>query len=33
MVVESLIEHGEPIPESPSDQMQVTVAPRVAVTV
>ena len=33
MVLESLIEHGEPIPESPSDQMQVTVAPRVAVTV
>ena len=33
MVVESLIEHGEPVPDSPSDQVQVTVEPRVAVTV
>ena len=33
MVVESLIEHGELVPEGPSDQVQVTVAPRVAVTV
>jgi predicted RNase H-like HicB family nuclease len=33
MVVESLIEHGEPVPEGPSDEVQVTVAPRVAVTV
>jgi predicted RNase H-like HicB family nuclease len=33
MVVENLIEHGESIPESPSDQVQVTAEPRVAVTV
>jgi predicted RNase H-like HicB family nuclease len=33
MVVESLIEHGDPVPEGPSDQVQVTVEPRVAVTV
>jgi predicted RNase H-like HicB family nuclease len=33
MVVESLIEHGEPVPDDPSDQVQVTVTPRVAVTV
>jgi predicted RNase H-like HicB family nuclease len=33
MVLESMIEHGEPLPEGPADEMQVTVAPRVAVTV
>jgi predicted RNase H-like HicB family nuclease len=33
MVVESMIEHDEPIPESPEDQVQVTVEPRVAVTI
>ena len=33
MVVESLIEHGEAVPEGPSDQVQVSVEPRVAVTV
>jgi predicted RNase H-like HicB family nuclease len=33
MVVESMLEHGEPIPEAPADEVQVTVEPRVAVTV
>ncbi len=33
MVVESMIEHGEHIPEEPADGVQVTVEPRVAVTV
>jgi predicted RNase H-like HicB family nuclease len=33
MVVESLTENGEAIPEGPIDQVQVTVEPRVAVTV
>ena len=33
MVVESLIEHGEAVPDGPSDQVQVSVEPRVAVTV
>lgn len=33
MVLESMIEHGEPLPDGPADQMQVTVTPRVAVTV
>ena len=33
MVVESMLEHGEPIPEGPGEQVQVTVEPRVAVTV
>jgi predicted RNase H-like HicB family nuclease len=33
MVVENLIEHGEPVPEGPSDQVQVSVKSRVAVTV
>jgi len=33
MVVESMLEHGEPVPEEPADQVQVTVEPRVAVTV
>ena len=33
MVVESMLEHGERIPEDPSDQVEVTVEPRVAVTV
>ena len=33
MVVESMLEHGERIPEEPSDQVEVTVGPRVVVTV
>lgn len=33
MVVESMLEHGDPIPEQPSDQVEVTIEPRVAVTV
>ena len=33
MVVESMLEHGERIPEEPSDEVEVTVEPRVAVTV
>ena len=33
MVVESMLEHGEHIPEGPADQVEVTVEPRVAVTV
>jgi len=33
MVVESMVEHGEAIPEEPGDQVEVTVEPRVVVTV
>lgn len=33
MVVESMRQHNDPIPEEPSDQVVVTVEPRVAVTV
>ncbi len=33
MVVESMREHGDSIPEEPAGQVEVTVAPRVAVTV
>jgi predicted RNase H-like HicB family nuclease len=33
MVVESMFEHGETIPESPRDEVEVTIEPRVAVTV
>ncbi len=33
LVVESMIEHGEAIPEEPADQVEVTVEPHVAVTV
>lgn len=33
MVVESMLEHGERIPEEPADQVEVTVEPRVAITV
>lgn len=33
MVVDSILEHGERIPEEPADQVEVTVEPRVAVTV
>ena len=33
MVVESLVEHGEPVPDAPSDQVQVVSELRVAVTV
>ncbi len=33
MVVASMLEHGEHIPDEPADQVEVTVEPRVAVTV
>jgi predicted RNase H-like HicB family nuclease len=33
MVVESLIEHGQAVPEEPSDQVQVFAGPQVAVIV
>jgi predicted RNase H-like HicB family nuclease len=33
LVVESMLEHREPIPEEPSDEVEITVEPRVAVTV
>lgn len=33
MVLESMREHGEPIPEEPAEQVEVTVEPRVAITV
>ena len=33
MAVESMLEHGDRNPEEPSDQVEVTVEPRVAVTV
>ena len=33
LVVESMAEHGEPLPEGPPDEVQVSVEPRVAVTV
>ena len=33
MVVESLIGHGEPVPEEPGDEVQVFADTRVAVTV
>jgi predicted RNase H-like HicB family nuclease len=33
MVVESLIEHGEPVPQEPSDQVRVSATPEVAVTI
>jgi predicted RNase H-like HicB family nuclease len=33
MVVESMLEHDEHIPDQPADQVEVTVVPRVAVTV
>ena len=33
MVVESMLEHGEQLPDAPADQVQVSVEPRVAVTV
>jgi predicted RNase H-like HicB family nuclease len=33
MVVESIVEHGEHIPEEPPDEVEVAVEPRVAVTV
>ncbi len=33
MVVESMLEHGEHVPEEPTDEVEVTVEPRVAVTV
>jgi predicted RNase H-like HicB family nuclease len=33
MVVESLLEHGEPIPEGPAEDVQMSSEPHVAVTV
>lgn len=33
MVVESMLEHGEHIPDEPADQVEVTLEARVAVTV
>lgn len=33
LVVESMLEHGERIPEEPADEVEVSVEPRVAVTV
>lgn len=33
LVVGSMLEHGEPLPEKPGDEVEVTVEPRVAVTV
>jgi predicted RNase H-like HicB family nuclease len=33
MVVESMLEHGEHVPEEPADEVEVTGEPRVAVTV
>ena len=33
LVVESMIEHGEHVPEEPTGDVEVTVEPRVAVTV
>jgi len=32
MVVDSLLEHGERIPDEPGDQVEITIEPRVAVT-
>jgi len=33
MVLESLIEHGDPVPEGPTDEVQVSAEPQVVVTV
>jgi predicted RNase H-like HicB family nuclease len=33
MVVQSMLERGDRLPEEPSDQVEVTIDPRVAVTV
>ena len=33
LVLDSMREHGEPIPEEPADDVDVTVEPRVAITV
>jgi predicted RNase H-like HicB family nuclease len=33
MVVQSMVEHGQQLPEEPSDQVEVTADARVAVTV
>jgi antitoxin HicB len=33
MVVESLVEHGEPLPQASSDQVEVSYEPQVTVTV
>jgi predicted RNase H-like HicB family nuclease len=33
MVLESLIEHGEPVPEGPAEEVRVSAEPQVVVTV
>jgi predicted RNase H-like HicB family nuclease len=33
MVVQSLISHGEPVPDEPADEVQVANEPQVAVTI
>ncbi len=33
LVIQSMLEHGESIPEEPHDEVEVTVEPRVAITV
>jgi predicted RNase H-like HicB family nuclease len=33
MVVESMVEHGENLPDEPTGEVEVTVEPRVAITV
>ena len=33
MVLEGLIEHGEPVPEGPPEEVQVSEEPQVAVTI
>jgi len=33
MVIESMLEHGEPIPQQPAEPGEVAIEPRVAVTV
>jgi predicted RNase H-like HicB family nuclease len=33
LVIESMVEHNEPLPEAIRDEVEVTVEPRVAVTV
>jgi predicted RNase H-like HicB family nuclease len=33
MVLESLVEHGEPMPEGPTDEVHISTEPQVAVTI
>jgi predicted RNase H-like HicB family nuclease len=33
LVLESLTEHGEPVPEGPADEVRVSAEPQVAVTI